>query len=95
MRMGQGIRTGLGHGGITCVLQTQFSRFNWIMQNIHHENITKQKIFPWRRYYLLLLALTTGSDHKIVHKYQADTNFRFAGELPEDQKKKKQVGWMN
>ena len=25
MRMGQGIRTGLGHGGITCVLQTQFS----------------------------------------------------------------------
>ena len=26
MRMGQGVRTGLGHGGITCVLQTQFSR---------------------------------------------------------------------
>ena len=25
MRMGQGGRTGLGHGGITCVLQTQFS----------------------------------------------------------------------
>ena len=24
MRMGQGVRTGLGHGGITCVLQTQF-----------------------------------------------------------------------
>ena len=24
-RMGQGVRTGLGHGGITCVLQTQFS----------------------------------------------------------------------
>ena len=23
---GNGIRTGLGHGGITCVLQTQFSR---------------------------------------------------------------------
>ena len=22
MRMGQGVRTGLGHGGITCVLQT-------------------------------------------------------------------------
>ena len=28
MRMGQGVRTGLGHGGITCVLQTQFSSFN-------------------------------------------------------------------
>ena len=27
MRMGQGVRTGLGHGGITCVLHTQFSRF--------------------------------------------------------------------
>ena len=25
MRMGQGFRTGLVHGGITCVLQTQFS----------------------------------------------------------------------
>ena len=25
MRMGQGVRIGLGHGGITCVLQTQFS----------------------------------------------------------------------
>ena len=27
MRMGQGVRTGLRHGGITCVLQTQFSSF--------------------------------------------------------------------
>ena len=26
MRMGQGVRTGFGHGGFTCVLQTQFSR---------------------------------------------------------------------
>ena len=25
MRMGQGVRTGLGHRGITCVLQTRFS----------------------------------------------------------------------
>ena len=29
MRMGQGARTGLGHGGITCVLQTQFSSFHF------------------------------------------------------------------
>ena len=28
MRMGQGVRTGLVHGGITCVLQTQFSSFS-------------------------------------------------------------------
>ena len=27
MRIEQGVRTGLGHGGITCVLQTQFSSF--------------------------------------------------------------------
>ena len=27
MRMGQGVRAGLGHGGITCVLQTQFSSY--------------------------------------------------------------------
>ena len=27
MRMGQGVRTGLGHGGHPCVLQTQFSSF--------------------------------------------------------------------
>ena len=27
MRMEQGVRTGLGHGGITYVLQTQFSSF--------------------------------------------------------------------
>ena len=27
MRLGQGVRTGLGHGGIPCVLQTQFSVF--------------------------------------------------------------------
>ena len=27
MGMGQGVRTGLGHGDNTCVLQTQFSSF--------------------------------------------------------------------
>ena len=27
MGMGQGVRTGLGHGDITCVLHTQFSSF--------------------------------------------------------------------
>ena len=27
MGIGQGVKTGLGHGGITCVLQTQFSSF--------------------------------------------------------------------
>ena len=35
MRMGQGVRTGLGHGGITCVLQAQLSSF------IKNPNLTK------------------------------------------------------
>ena len=34
MRMGQGVRTGLGHGGITCVLQTQFSSFHCFSEKI-------------------------------------------------------------
>ena len=32
MRMGQGVRTGIGHRGITCVLQTQFSSYEFIHQ---------------------------------------------------------------
>ena len=34
MRMGQGVKTGLGHGGITCVLQTQFSSFIYFYINL-------------------------------------------------------------
>ena len=30
MRIGQGVRTGLWHRGITCVLQTQFSGYIYI-----------------------------------------------------------------
>ena len=29
MGMGKGVKPGLGHGGIICVLQTQFSFFLW------------------------------------------------------------------
>ena len=41
MRIGEGVSTGLGHGGITCVLQTQFSSL------IFKENKTERgvKIF--------------------------------------------------
>ena len=31
MRMGQRVRTGLGHRGLTCVLQTQFSSFYYFV----------------------------------------------------------------
>ena len=40
VRMGQGVRTGLGHGGITCVLQTQFSSYQlffWIYTPSRHK----------------------------------------------------------
>ena len=44
MRMGQGVRTGLGHGAITCVLQTQFSSFlmklaTWIVSKVENMHI--------------------------------------------------------
>ena len=33
MAMGQRVGTGVGHGGITCVLQTQFSSFSLIFND--------------------------------------------------------------
>ena len=36
--MGQGVRTGLGHGGITCVLLTQFSSLNYFLLLIRIES---------------------------------------------------------
>ena len=48
MGMGKGIKPGLGHGGIICVLQTQFSFFfggggqgNWPFTLWGHWNIGK------------------------------------------------------
>ena len=38
MRMGQGVRTGLGHGGIICVLQTQFSSFFFHLFHLHYSS---------------------------------------------------------
>ena len=47
MRMGQGVRTGLGHGGITCVLQTQFSSYendtNEVKGLYHDDCLEKRK----------------------------------------------------
>ena len=42
MRMGQGVRTGLGHGGITCVLQTQFSSlpYDAVITLCHQNSMT-------------------------------------------------------
>ena len=58
MKMGQGVRTGLGHGGITCVLQTQFSNlYFYLLKKIRlvvscessarqRTNIEHQALFP-------------------------------------------------
>ena len=43
MRMGQGVRTALGHGGITCVLQTQFSSFQIFTSLISQASLSKNK----------------------------------------------------
>ena len=40
MRMEQGVRTGLGHGGITSVLQTQFSSFLLVPLSSEGEEFT-------------------------------------------------------
>ena len=46
MRMGQGVRTGLGHGGIPCVLQTQFGH-NFLV-SLKHAYITQKDFFDMK-----------------------------------------------
>ena len=50
MRMGQGVRTGLGHGGITCVLQTQFSNLFFFFA------IALQMLMTWAQLFKASLA---------------------------------------
>ena len=45
MRMGQGVRTGLRHGGITCVLQTQFSSFFFVVVVANSFNFLANNFF--------------------------------------------------
>ena len=51
MRMEQGVRTGLGHGGITCVLQTQFSSSSYISMKKYvvspHQNCLTKTVLMW------------------------------------------------
>ena len=49
MGMGQGVMTGLGHGGSTCVLETQFSSFFFFFFffQVRH-------IFLWKHFLLPL-----------------------------------------
>ena len=40
MRMGQGVKTGLGHESITCVLQIKFSIFFMLLLYIHGKQLS-------------------------------------------------------
>ena len=51
MRVGQGVRTGLGHGGTTCVLQTQFSSFFLFYLNNNYINEILNKCFLFQNEY--------------------------------------------
>ena len=51
MRMGQGVRTGLGHGGITCVLQTQFSSFKGLKEQIETAVVNELSVFEPLKFY--------------------------------------------
>ena len=54
--MGQGVRTGLGHGGITCVLQTQFFSLVLIVKKKRANKLETVK--------LLLLLKKTKENYK-------------------------------
>ena len=46
MRMGQGVRTGLGHGDITCVLQTQFSSLTYETEFVLFLAVLENSVLP-------------------------------------------------
>ena len=55
MRMGQGVRTGLGHGGITCVLQAQFSSYRWFLRYCHFRVYAIFSNSPWQSSWIVNL----------------------------------------
>ena len=55
MRNGQGVRTGLRHGGITCVLQTQFSSFNFAVICVAIKYHICSNRAPDKREYLMII----------------------------------------
>ena len=57
MRMGQGVRTGLGHGGITCVLQTKFSSLP-LLTELSVSDLMIEKNVLHTRGYQKVLSLT-------------------------------------
>ena len=69
MRMRQGVRTGLGHGGITCVLQTQFSSLLFSIRGKQVSVILTLKVeliytfIENKSYNVLKCSLSTVADH--------------------------------
>ena len=78
MRMGQGVRTGLGHGGITCVLQTQFSSYLHFNSS-YPKFLLPQNKFSWTRNLLLRygsLPKTSNTLNIRTPKIIAKSNFK-------------------
>ena len=73
--MGQGVRTGLGHGGITCVLQTQFSSFILIPISIKVLLILHTKFQPNIPSHFGDMDLNAWVD---VNFFRVDINFQTA-----------------
>ena len=75
MRMGQGVRTGLGHEGITCVLQTQFSSFFLLPVSVNVWKCDEEFVFfciYWLRVLLLFQNKWTNirrGEQTILNKY--------------------------
>ena len=65
MRMEQGVRTGLGHGGITCVLQTQFSSLNkrlgYIITINREQRIGNRELVPCSLFIYILTMFQIGN----------------------------------
>ena len=73
MRMGQGVRTGLGHGGITCVLQTQFSSLVFVLITLRINELANRGLLNLFSYDISDLSPPT--HHTWSAKFAAN-NFR-------------------
>ena len=74
MRMRQGVRTGLGHGGITCVLQTQFSSFSRCAGPTTHLIF---KVIAFSLYFEMLSGAVTFSDILSYEGFRFNNIFTF------------------
>ena len=72
MRMGQRIRTGLGHGGITCVLQTYFSSFSNVYCMARQCSPSRRKFMECS---IISPALSLLMKHLVIGQHRKAPNF--------------------